>query len=93
LSGGLDSSSIVCTAHLLNQEKVISNNGLEAFSVIYEGFPCDERFFINEVIKKWNVNSNYFIYDKYVSWLDFEEALKYSDIVYSPLLLIYAPAL
>ena len=64
LSGGLDSSSIVCTAQKLYQEKSIPNNGFETFSIIFDTFPCDERVYINEVVRKWDVKANYFPYER-----------------------------
>ncbi|MCB0210826.1 MAG: lasso peptide isopeptide bond-forming cyclase [Anaerolineae bacterium] len=54
LSGGLDSSSIVCTAQmLLNQ---VGESPLHTFSYLYDGIPaCDERHFIDAVLSEQNV--------------------------------------
>jgi asparagine synthase (glutamine-hydrolysing) len=93
LSGGLDSSSVVCTAQMLYEEKSISNNGFETFSIIFDKFPCNERLYIDEVVRKWNVNANYFIYGDHLSEVDFEQINKYLDIYYSPTLLCFTPAL
>ena len=62
LSGGLDSSSIVCTAR-----KVLTNDNrtLSTFSAIFDDVPqCDERHFINFVINGGNINPNYIHADK-----------------------------
>ncbi len=52
LSGGLDSSSIVCTiGKLIDKE-----NSLKTFSLVFDDLPeCDERDFINEVISLSNI--------------------------------------
>jgi len=92
LSGGLDSSSIVCTAQKLYQEKSIPNNGFETFSIVFDTFPCDERSYINEVVRKWDVHANYFTYEDHLSSVDFEQTKKYCDVVYFPTLLYLAPA-
>jgi asparagine synthase (glutamine-hydrolysing) len=93
LSGGLDSSSIVCTAQKLYQENSIPNNGFETFSIVFDKLPCDERLYINEVIHKWKVKTSYFICERNLSWLDFEEIKKYSDVAYLPTLLSVGPIL
>lgn len=93
LSGGLDSSSVVCTAQLLHQEKSIPKNGFETFSLIFDKFPCDERLYINEVVNKWNLLANYFKYEDHLSSVDFERTNQYLDVGYFPTLLSYGPAL
>jgi asparagine synthase (glutamine-hydrolysing) len=91
LSGGLDSSSIVCTAQMLFKEKSIKNNGFETFSLIFDRFPCDERFYINEVAQKWDLKINYFIYEKNLSCANFEQTKKYPGVGYFPLVLSLIP--
>ena len=56
LSGGLDSSSIVCMAReLLSKEKQ-----LKTISIIFETVKeCDERQYINAVLKRGNVESHF----------------------------------
>ncbi len=93
LSGGLDSSSIVCTAQKLYQEKSIPNNGFETFSIVFNKLSCDERFYIDEVVKKWQVRANFFNYEKNLSCLDFEEVQNYSDVGPFPTLLFLTPSL
>jgi asparagine synthase (glutamine-hydrolysing) len=73
LSGGLDSSSVVCTAQMLYQEGVVPHNGFEAFSLTFDGFPCDEQVYIEEVVRKWNVRVNYIPFERTLPWLDIEE--------------------
>ena len=50
LSGGLDSSSIICVANNLLQQ---------SFSAVYEEEKYDERKFIDEVVEKTNIQSHY----------------------------------
>ena len=49
LSGGMDSSSVVATAQLLFREGTVADPGLETFSLIYPGMPCDESHFSRQV--------------------------------------------
>jgi asparagine synthase (glutamine-hydrolysing) len=91
LSGGLDSSSIVCTAQLLYQQDSISYNGFETFSLIFDQFPCDERNYINEAIRKWDIQSNVFTFENNLESVDFEQVGQYVDIGYLPTLFFFAP--
>jgi asparagine synthase (glutamine-hydrolysing) len=53
LSGGLDSSSIVCMADRLVKSRRVQATNLETVSFLYDGSPtCDERAFIHEVEEK-----------------------------------------
>jgi asparagine synthase (glutamine-hydrolysing) len=92
LSGGLDSSSIVCTAQMLYREGVIPNNTFETFSIVYDKLPCDERSYIHEVALKWNFHANDFIYERNLSSVDFEQTGRFSDVGYFPTLICHAPA-
>jgi asparagine synthase (glutamine-hydrolysing) len=91
LSGGLDSSSIVCTAAKLYQDGVIPNNGFETYSIVFDTFPCDERTYIDEVVRKWEVQANYFTYEDHINSIDFEQANNYPDVGYVPTLLMITP--
>jgi asparagine synthase (glutamine-hydrolysing) len=86
LSGGLDSSSIVCTAQVLFKEGIVINKGFETFSLLFEGLPCDERFYIDEVVKKWNIQANYFDYDPDYSGLSLDSVQHDPEISYAPTL-------
>jgi asparagine synthase (glutamine-hydrolysing) len=54
LSGGLDSSFIVCVAQHLVRTGVVSSP-LEAFSLVFSDPDCDERRFIDDVVAKSGV--------------------------------------
>lgn len=59
LSGGLDSSSIVCLAHSLFAKGKLPQNGFETFSLIFPNHKeADERTYIEDVIKMWNAKAN-----------------------------------
>ena len=69
LSGGFDSSSVVCTAN-----KIINNNNLNldinTFSYVFDDFPdVDERYYINKVLDSSEMNHN-FVYGDHVSPLE-----------------------
>jgi asparagine synthase (glutamine-hydrolysing) len=74
LSGGLDSSSIVCTARTLLEKP------LKSFSVIFNEVPeCDERPFIDAVLAGGGVEPH-FIYGDRVSLLaNLDQVLKFQD--------------
>lgn len=92
LSGGLDSSSIVCTAQRLFQEGVIPNNGFETFSIVFDELPCDERSYIDEVVRQWDMKANHLPHEQHLSWLDFEQAHLYPDVGYFPNIFMNAPS-
>jgi len=92
LSGGLDSSSIVCTAKMLYKEKSIPNDGFETFSIVFDTFPCDERFYIDKVVHKMNIQANYFKYEENLSEVDLEKTKQYHDVGYLLTLFFFAPA-
>lgn len=58
LSGGLDSSSIVSVAQWLFRQGLVENPGFETFSVAFPGQPWDERLYFQEVVQKWDLQSN-----------------------------------
>ena len=82
LSGGLDSSSIVCTAQMIYREESFVNKGFQTFSKIFDRFPCDERIYINEVVNKWNIEANYILYETTLSDMDFEQIQYFPDVGY-----------
>ena len=56
LSGGLDSSSIVCTARKIMVDEDSTDN-LKTFSAVYDDLPiCDETEYINEVLALGNLD-------------------------------------
>jgi asparagine synthase (glutamine-hydrolysing) len=56
LSGGLDSSLIVCAIDNLNKEKTIKQN---TFSAVFPGFEKDESVHIKKVINSTNATPHY----------------------------------
>ena len=60
LSGGIDSSSIVYLANLINSDEN-NQEKMETFSNVYYSPNteyCDESFYINKLVKKLNLKSN-----------------------------------
>ena len=51
LSGGLDSSSIVCMAQSLRRNGAPAGADLETFSLAFPGMPCDESAYIADVVR------------------------------------------
>ena len=59
LSGGLDSSSIVCVADKLNKEKTATPHALNTFNSAFEDHRFDERYWANIVNDKIQANAHY----------------------------------
>jgi len=57
LSGGLDSSSVVGMAQDLLRDGCAGDAGFETVSWVFPGGECDESFYVNEVVSKWNLVS------------------------------------
>lgn len=89
LSGGLDSSSIVCMArHILKEEKL---DNLRTFSAIFDDLPqCDERAFINPVLEAGGLEPHYVHADKIGPLADLERVFHHEDeAFYAPNLFIH----
>jgi asparagine synthase (glutamine-hydrolysing) len=93
LSGGLDSSAVVCTAHLLYGEAVADLPPLELFSIIFNEFPCDERRYIEEVARRYNLNINYLCYDDHPAWMNFDRMIQFPYVIPMANLFMIVPAL
>lgn len=77
LSGGLDSSSIVCTARRLSLK---TDHELKTFSAIFDQVTeCDERFYINAVLRDGNLEPHYVHPDEYSPFLDEDKVLWHND--------------
>lgn len=90
LSGGLDSSSIVCTAQLLRNRGDVHPAGLETFSKVFPDLPCDERGYIEAVIRECDLKANIFAYNPREP-RGFDQAAAYPDLLYHPILLMNIP--
>lgn len=76
LSGGLDSSSIVCTVNQLTAG--VSN--YKSFSVVFPGFEKDESKYINEVTKMYSLD-NFSISPSAVDFItDFESLCHHQEL-------------
>ncbi|MDP3484746.1 MAG: asparagine synthase (glutamine-hydrolyzing) [Methanobacteriaceae archaeon] len=65
LSGGLDSSSIICVAKKIFNNEKKSNFILKSFSIIYKGFPkADESNFIKAIIDKGQIKPYFIVESK-----------------------------
>lgn len=60
LSGGLDSSSIVCSAQELYRAGRAVDHGFTSFSAVFAGQDCDERPLIEEMRAKYGFPACYF---------------------------------
>jgi asparagine synthase (glutamine-hydrolysing) len=79
LSGGLDSSSITCTARQIMNEENITEN-LPAFSAIFDDVKeCDESFYINAVLDQGKYQSNYIYGDQRSPLAEIDKVLWHQD--------------
>jgi asparagine synthase (glutamine-hydrolysing) len=69
LSGGLDSSSMVCVAQELYRSGQVKNGGFATFSNVYDGLDCDERPYIEEVQTRYGFEAHFLAPDRTREWL------------------------
>jgi asparagine synthase (glutamine-hydrolysing) len=80
LSGGLDSSSVAVLADkFTHMEPYPSGYRLKTFCACYNDESIDERSFIETLIRKTGVESNYFYPDGYKLWEELPKLLWYFD--------------
>lgn len=85
LSGGLDSSSIVCTADRIRKQRGTTEPKLETFSMVYDHLVlCDERPFINEVIQYCEAKANFHFVDRDPEDAAISRQRHYPGMLYSP---------
>jgi asparagine synthase (glutamine-hydrolysing) len=86
LSGGLDSSGIVCAAQRIRKEEGISEPKFEAFSMVFDVVTSsDERAFINEVLRSSEVRGNFYVGDRNLREGAIDRHVLYPGTNYSPL--------
>jgi asparagine synthase (glutamine-hydrolysing) len=88
LSGGLDSSSVFCSALATSHTRGIEP--ARAFSIVFDDLPCDERTYIESIAQKWSATV---IQLKPTGWLDFDRTREYPGCFYAPTLFMIGPAL
>jgi asparagine synthase (glutamine-hydrolysing) len=64
LSGGFDSSSVVCVARQLYDSGESKSEGFATFSVAFDELSCDERPLINSITQKYRLESHFIIADR-----------------------------
>ena len=81
LSGGLDSSSIVCMARQIHSQN--GGNGIHTFSAIFDDVPqCDEQPYINAVVSEGGLNPHYVHADRINPLADLEKMLWHQEEVF-----------
>lgn len=80
LSGGLDSSSIACTAAKISETEGTPEYGLDAFSAVFEECPtADERPFIQAVHDKYEIRPHSIISDGFLGLKPLEGSYPLAD--------------
>jgi asparagine synthase (glutamine-hydrolysing) len=59
LSGGLDSSSVVCVAQELYRAGRATDGGFVSLSAVFDGLECDERMFVEDVREKYRLDARF----------------------------------
>ena len=72
LSGGLDSASVVSTAHTLWNEGAPRPSSFTAYSLEFDGLECDERPLIRDVQRRYGFRTEYVSPHGYYEWLQLE---------------------
>ena len=93
LSGGLDSSSIVCTASDLYRTGRSEHRGFETYSMLFDTLPCDEREFIEAVTRRTGFPSNVFRYEQEDAVSDIDACRAWPDVRYAPITVALLSAL
>jgi asparagine synthase (glutamine-hydrolysing) len=85
LSGGLDSSSIVSVAQVIRKEQKIDQPDFQTFSMVFDRLSlCDERPFINEVVRKSGAKANFHVGDRNLDEAAIARRGIYPGLLYSP---------
>jgi len=85
LSGGLDSSSIVCTASDLYTSGVQEYRGLETWSVLFDTLPCDEREYIAAVVRRCGFHASFVHYENEDRVPDLDSCREHPEVLYAPI--------
>ena len=91
LSGGLDSSSIVCLVEHLRREQAIPAITFETLSMVAPGMPGDETPYIDDVVRRWNVTSHKFEIQAPDRHTFVEQVQRYRDVPEHPNVIAAAP--
>lgn len=87
LSGGLDSSSVVCLANRLQRED-ISTGPLHAHGLAHHGYPCDEKEYMEAVATEEGVPTQVHEYEEERAWADLDRASDFPDVYFLPTLFL-----
>jgi asparagine synthase (glutamine-hydrolysing) len=85
LSGGLDSSSIVCTASDLYRTGASRDRGFETYSMLFDTLPCDEREYVEAVTRRTGFPSNVFHYEREEAVSNLDACRVDPDVRYAPI--------
>lgn len=81
-SGGIDSSSVVCVINKLLskiERRDIIGKKQKTFSACYEDRKVDERKYINEVIKRLDIEKNYIFPSSKMLWKEIREFVYHQE--------------
>lgn len=74
LSGGLDSTSVACSAQEVYRAGRAVDRGFQSFSLLFEGLDCDERDLIQDVVEQYGFPAHYLPHAPHSGWLRPEPA-------------------
>jgi asparagine synthase (glutamine-hydrolysing) len=85
LSGGLDSSGIVCSVQQIRKEREIIQPNFETFSMVFDRVvSSDERPFIDAVVRHCGAKANFHIGDRNPTEAAIARSAVYPGLLYSP---------
>jgi asparagine synthase (glutamine-hydrolysing) len=80
LSGGLDSSSVVCMAKNISKDSSSNQVDINTYSMVFEDIPeTDESYYIKKVVETGGINSNLIPSDKISPLKNMSSSLWYQD--------------
>ncbi len=79
LSGGLDSSSVLCMSKEILKESPGFPCEINSFSYVFNEIPCDERYYIKKVIDTGGIKPNFVLSDQISPMKNIEEILWHQE--------------
>jgi asparagine synthase (glutamine-hydrolysing) len=84
LSGGFDSSAVVCMAQEIFRSGEIKRQRFATFSMVFDELSCDERPLIHSVVEKYQMESHHVVADNLCGLKNFPPGTDLDPIINDP---------
>ena len=88
LSGGLDSSGIVCAAESIRAAGGITDPRFETFSMVFDRFTSGDERFIDAVLNRSTIKANRHVADRDLTVAAIARHQLYPGVIYSPQMMV-----